>query len=205
MKRTIASLLAIFAAATAHAGSFGGPPPFSNGSPLVTGVDGSYQAVARSTNLTGIIRFQYAGGSQTAAALKNSWVFFVNGQTQHGTVTAAIDRENIAGVLDVNNVSVATNANGSLSLPIVIQSQSASSIGYFNGKLSLNESSGAISGSGQIMPSLPQTNTFVLISTNAAGLEGFSIPITNGSGTSTPTDFKFSGVRTFTGTSASTN
>ena len=107
MKRTIASLLAIFAVATAHAGSFGGPPPFTNGSPLQSGVEGSYQASARGNDVSGIIRFAYnsgglpaISGNSTISTLNNRYVFFVAGTIVSGTIDAAIMDNKIAGVIE---------------------------------------------------------------------------------------------------------
>ena len=72
MKSLAASLALFLAAATVHAGGFGGPPPFTNGSPLPDGVDGSYQASATAPNTTGIIRFKYMNGVQTTNVKENS-------------------------------------------------------------------------------------------------------------------------------------
>ena len=64
MKIPAALLILIVASEYLHASA--GPPPFTNGSPLVSGVDGSYQATARGRNLTGVFRFTYSGGRQTS-------------------------------------------------------------------------------------------------------------------------------------------
>jgi hypothetical protein len=61
----IAASLLILIAFVAYVQASAGPPPFTNGSPLVSGVDGSYQATARGKNLTGVFRFTYANGVQT--------------------------------------------------------------------------------------------------------------------------------------------
>ena len=118
MKSSIAYLLAIFTVATAHAGSFGGPPPFSNGFP--TGIDGSYQASARGTNLSGVIRFYFSGGSQslgtttltagTAEIGKNSWAIFYEGKLYKGLTEANINQADITGILSsVSAVPTAIN------------------------------------------------------------------------------------------------
>jgi hypothetical protein len=192
-----------------------GPAAFRNGSPLVTGVDGSYQATARAENVTGIFRFAYSGGSQTSNQLQNSWIFFVNGQIQRGGVVANIDNSSLDGILDSQGlVSVSTNqTNNSLSLPYVIINQNNSSAGTFQGKLNLKNPSGAFSGSGILMPSLSSTNNIVGISQRSDGefsfngtvpppefLPGAIIVTTNEfispAGTIPNVEFKFRGVRT---------
>jgi hypothetical protein len=77
--------------------AFAGPPPFTNGSPLITGTDGTYQATASGVNLTGVFSFVISGGLQTStsSSVINSWVFFVDGQVVQGPVVAAIDREHV--------------------------------------------------------------------------------------------------------------
>ena len=121
MKIAAASLLLLLAALSAQAGSFAGPPPFTNGSPLVSGVDGMYQATARGKNLTGVFRFTYANGSQTSnpqlptgdtvSSLLtdpyNDYVFFVEGLVYRGLVQANINTSSIAGVLDNGSANVA--------------------------------------------------------------------------------------------------
>lgn len=202
MKRFAASLLAALAAASAaQAGSFG-PPPFSNGSPLVTGVDGSYQASARAQNVTGIFRFQYSSGIQTAASRENSWVFFVNGQVQRGTVTAAIGEGKVSGVLDSLTAGTSTNSNGTIRLPIILLNANNASSGEFNGKMAKD---GSFSGKGQLLPAAAQQNQVVAISqetittTTGASYAGpITITSTNYSssaGSIPPTVFKFRGVR----------
>lgn len=208
MKRSFALLLITFSAATAHAGSFGGPPPFQNGSPLVTGVDGSYQASARSTNVTGIFRFKYADGTQTASASDNSWIFFVNGQVQRGTVVANINGSQLDGVLDSLSAGSSTNSNGTITLPIVFLNANNSSSGNFHGTLKLNSPTGAFSGKGRLMPSPATTNQVIAISTNAFGtITVTNANYTNVAGSIPPTNFKFTGVRTtvLTSSSSSTN
>lgn len=115
MKVAISLFALVLTAAFAQAGSFGGPRPFTNGSTLVTGVDGSYQATARNTNLTGIFRFTYVNGRQasntgfpafntsvTSLLLDpyNDYVFFVEGYTYRGLTQANINGGSISGVLD---------------------------------------------------------------------------------------------------------
>lgn len=211
MKRSFAILLASLATVTVHAGSFGGPPPFTDGSPLVSGVDGSYQASARAKNVAGVFRFQYSGGTQTSSQSRNNWVFFINGQLQRGSTVANINTSKVDGILDTISAGTATNSNGTVSLPIIMINQNNSSSGYFKGKMLKN---GSFNGSGQIMPSPPSTNqvigisqdSFVVGTTTVLG----PITVTNASYTNLPgtisnTPFKFRGVRTTTTVSTSTN
>lgn len=122
MKFAVSLFALVFTAAFAQAGSFGGPPPFTNGSTLVTGVDGSYQATARSTNLTGVFRFTYINGRQTSAAdfpsfdddieslildPYNDYVFFVDGYTYRGLTQANINGNQVGGVLDNGSANAA--------------------------------------------------------------------------------------------------
>ena len=63
----IAASFLVFPTGIVHVYASTGPPPFTNGSPLVSGVDGFYQATARGRNLTGVFRFTYANGVQTSS------------------------------------------------------------------------------------------------------------------------------------------
>ena len=112
MKILAALLVLVLASQYLHASA--GSPPFTNGSPLVSGVDGKYQATARGKNLTGVFRFTYANGSQTSSPQLptgnsvpdlltdpyNDYVFFVRGQVYRGLVQANINVGSVAGVLD---------------------------------------------------------------------------------------------------------
>ncbi len=99
MKRSIVSLLALFAVATAQAGSFG-PPPFTNGSPLTTGVTGTYQASARGNGVSGIIRFSYNSNGNPSTAGFNDYMFFVDGTVVRGVAEVAIMDTTLAGILN---------------------------------------------------------------------------------------------------------
>ena len=94
--------LALFALAisTASAGSLFGPPPFTNGSPLPTGVQGSYQASAVGQGITGIIRFAYNSDGNPSALGNNDYIFFINGTIVTGQTDAAIMTNKIYGVLN---------------------------------------------------------------------------------------------------------
>ena len=94
--------LALFALAisTASAGSLFGPPPFTNGSPLPAGVQGSYQASAVGQGITGIIRFAYNSDGNPSALGNNDYIFFINGTIVTGQTDAAIMTNKIYGVLN---------------------------------------------------------------------------------------------------------
>jgi len=199
------ALLAVTAAS--HAGSFGGPPPFTDMSPLQSGIDGSYQATARGTNLTGIIRFAYSGGVQSPIATANTYAFFVDGNVVSGGVTASITGKDLAGVLGGQDFSVPTNNSGTSQLPIVFIVRGNRANGQFTGQMNLEDKMSAFQGHGNIAPAPSETNSIVLIQTN----NNDGIIITTGNVTSsdvtvtpfivagsniTPTNFTFEGVRT---------
>lgn len=215
--KTLSLLVAtlFFSTIASHAGNMFGPAPFRNGSPLVTGVDGTYQATARSENVTGIFRFAYSGGSQTANARQNSWVFFVNGQVLRGTVEAALDNSSLSGILDSESSGITRDSNGAVTLPIYIFSGANSAAGSFQGNLNLKSPSGAFSGAGQLLPTPPSTNQLTTISreteilgtgSNAIAvlgpIESTNILYTNSGGSMVPVNFKFRGVRTSTSSTA---
>ena len=109
MKAASSLLILIATIGLARAGSFqpaalamAGPPPFTNESPLLSGMDGTYQAVASGVNLTGVFSFVISGGIQTSdqSATINGWVFFVDGNIFQGSVVAAISQTTVAGVLN---------------------------------------------------------------------------------------------------------
>jgi len=130
--KTALSLLVLVASVT-FAKASAGPPPFTNGSPLISGVDGSYQATVRGNNLNGIIRFSYSGGNQTTTTAGNSYAIFVDGQSYTGDVQAAINTDTVGGVLDT---STAVNDN--------------TSSGSFNGTIDQNSAYATFSGKGSI-------------------------------------------------------
>ena len=160
MKIAAASLLLLLAALSAQAGSFAGPPPFTNGSPLVSGVDGMYQATARGKNLTGVFRFTYVNGSQTSNPLLptgetvstlltdpyNDYVFFVEGLVFRGLVQANINTNSIAGVLDNGSANVAVfggTEGGGLGV-------TAFTSGFFTGCMDQNSPYASFSGTGEV-------------------------------------------------------
>jgi hypothetical protein len=205
------SLLAT--AAASFAGSFGGPGPWSDQSPLQSGIDGSYQATARGLNLTGVFRFAYENNVQSPVASANQYSFFVDGQVVTGGVVAAINGKNLAGVLGGQDFSVPTNNNGSTELPLVFIVRGNRANGNFNGQMNLEDPMSAFNGKGKITPSPLETNTVILIQTNQGNFAIASSNITTADitaaqgnvsvvpfvipGSNIPeTDFTFEGVRT---------
>jgi hypothetical protein len=207
----LASALALSPLA-ANAGNMFGPGPFRSGSPLVSGVDGTYQATARAENVTGIFRFAYSGGSQTANARQNNWIFFINGQVMRGNVEAAINTSSIDGILDSESSGMQLDSNGVITLPMYFFSGANAAAGNFRGQLNLKSPSGAFNGTGELLPTPPSTNELTAISREAftttngstffGPIESTNVAWTNSGGTIDRLSFKFRGVRT--STSAST-
>lgn len=211
MKLPVLCTFAILASIGAtHAGSFGGPPPFTDQSPLQSGIDGSYQATARGTNLTGVIRFAYSNGVQSSQATANQYQFFVDGEVVSGGVTASITGKELAGVLGGSDFSVPSNSNGSTELPIVFIVRGNRANGQFTGQMNLEDPMAAFNGKGTIGPAPVETNTVVLIQTNDfnnafifadsnSTIQSQDVTVTpfvvNGSNI-TPSNFTFEGVRT---------
>ncbi|MEI6278742.1 MAG: hypothetical protein WCQ16_05080 [Verrucomicrobiae bacterium] len=103
MKRSIASLIAVFVVASAHAGSFGGPTSLNTSN--VTGAVGRYQATARGNSLTGIIRFSYDANGNPSATTARDYIFFIDGMIVTGSVDAAIMGSKLAGILENGTVA----------------------------------------------------------------------------------------------------
>ena len=119
MKAAFSLLVLLVTINLARAGV--GPPPFKNGSPLQSGTDGTYQAVAEGVNLTGVFSFVISNGIQTSdqSPIINGWVFFVDGNIFQGSVVAAIAEDDVAGILngEVTSRGVPTGTNGIVTLP----------------------------------------------------------------------------------------
>jgi len=188
----------------------GGGGPFSDYSPLQTGIDGTYQATARGANLTGIIKFAYNGGSQTQSPTENNWIFFVGGQIITGSTSAALDDNTVTGILDSQALgSLGGNGDGTIDLPQVIVNNGTSSAGTFEGTIDQNKVGAPFSGEGAVVPSPASTNQIISISGVDITDTNFSIQditvstttITNAAGTIPATAFTFSGYRTSTLTS----
>lgn len=155
------ALLAVSAAS--QAGSFGGPPPFTDLSPLQSGIDGSYQATARGPNLTGVIRFAYQNGVQSPIASANQYAIFVNGIVVSGGVTAAIVNKDIDGVLGGQEFTVPTNESGQTELPLVFIVRGNRANGSFSGTIDLEDRMSAFNGEGFLSSSPDETNSVIFI------------------------------------------
>jgi hypothetical protein len=156
--KTLAASLVLLLAVQISARASAGPPPFTNGSPLVSGVDGMYQATARGKNLTGVFRFTYANGSQTSNPQLptgntvdnlltdpyNDYVFFVEGLVYRGLVQANINTSSIAGVLDNGSANVAIFGDGTMGNILSFTS------GFFNGSMDQNSPFACFHGKGEV-------------------------------------------------------
>lgn len=166
MKKVLSLLALIATVSFAQAGGFGGPPPFTNGSPLISGVDGSYQATARGTNMVGVFRFTYSGGTQTSAPTLptgdtvtnlltdpyNDYVFFVEGLTYRGLVQANINTSSISGVYDNGSPLVAVWGGETGGLGVL-----AFMSGFFQGSMDQQSPYAAFSGTGEVTVNAPET------------------------------------------------
>ena len=105
MKRSLFSLLAILAVATAHAGSFGGPTSLNTSTQ--TGAVGTYQATVRGKNLSGILRFNYNsnGNPVNTATNPSTYVFIIAGMLVTGTDDASLLSGRIAGILETGTIN----------------------------------------------------------------------------------------------------
>lgn len=168
MKVRSLCLAAAFAAtlANVHAGSFGGPPPFTNGSPLQSGVAGTYQASARGSGLSGLILFSYNSSGNPSSTGLNDYIFFVEGTIVSGGVQAAIMTDTLSGVLETPSVPNVP--------PSLVNFDSLG--GYFNGKFDTHSSTYSFKGKGVLQ---------TYIQTSVAGTMN-----------AVAKNFKFSGVRT---------
>jgi len=135
----ILTLLAI-ELTNASAGSLFGPPPFTNGSPLPTGVKGTYQASAVGSGITGIIRFSYNSNGNPSAPGVNDYIFFVNGTIVTGETDASIMTNNIYGILDTPNA---------INPPPTLVSFDALG-GSFNAKINTKSPTYSFKGNGQL-------------------------------------------------------
>lgn len=134
--KTAYSLLALIATiGFAHAGGFGGPPPFTNGSPLTSGVDGTYSGNMTAKNTIGVVRFSYSNNIQTTNLTANSYTVFSEGLVFSGPNQVNIEESSITGVLDRDTSQAFTNTGMT---------------GYFTATLDLNSPSGSFRGDGVI-------------------------------------------------------
>lgn len=153
MKRCILLLTALFAAVSAQAGSFGGPPPFSNGSPLSTGVDGQYSGSIRASNTVGVVRFEFSNNVQSATTnstsnstttfgAANSYTVFSEGLTFTGPLAVSIANTSIAAVMERDDRRGFSNTRAT---------------GDFTAKLQQNSPFGSFKGNGFLQTFLEDT------------------------------------------------
>ena len=182
MKTALSLLVLLVTISFAHAGGLGGPPPFTNGSPLNTGVNGSYQASVRGDNLSGLITFNYTKGVQSTTLTANRWVIFFEGQVFAGNTTVNIMDGNISGILDASTTTPVAIVNSSSSTsPAGSQSVTVTSTapgGFFTGDLDNNSTSGYFKGNGQLSSVITTVTAIVQngITTNSTTTEQVNAP-----------------------------
>ncbi len=145
-------LFSLVTVATLTQGWAFGPAPFRGGSPLASGTDGVYQAVASGPNLTGIFGWAISGGVQAAAvASNNRWVFFVDGNVTTGTTVANLSDGKITGILDPSaDFQIPTDSSQAPILPFIRVLSDRTSQGVFQGNINLKSPTAAFSGSGML-------------------------------------------------------
>ena len=214
MKAAFSLLVLVATIGLARAGSLAGPPPFTNGSPLQSGTDGTYQAVASGTNLTGVFSFVISGGIQTSDsdAVINSWVFFIDGLVVQGQVVAAISKSDVVGVLSggARSTGISTGTNGSLTLPAAFVVPGDTANGTFSGNIALKSPIGAFNGHGTLEGAPTRIDQLVLVTepTQSVVSNGVVVPGNTNAVTVTPiiipgssfaeTRFRFQGTRVST-------
>jgi hypothetical protein len=157
------SLLVLFVTMNvARAGSFAGPPPFTNQSPLQSGTDGTYQAVASGVNLTGVFSFVISGGLQTStsSSVINSWTFFIDGNIVQGPVVAAISQSTVVGILSGGTTQSLPTP---LTFPTAFVVPGNTASGEFRGHISLNSAEGVFGGDGTLQGSPARIDQLVFI------------------------------------------
>ncbi len=137
MKLLAASLLAIFSVASVQAGSFGGPPPFTNGSPLESGVEGTYQGSMRGKGLSGVMVFAYDDNGNPVSGA--SYVIFADGGVYSGSLQANIQNVTLAGVLEAPTAATPPPQTASF---VNTESTGGSFSGKFNTKSAFYSFSG---------------------------------------------------------------
>ncbi len=155
-------MLSVLTAGSLQAGGFGGPPPFTNGSPLPEGTDGVYQASARGKNLSGIISFTHSGGLQEPGG---RWTIFHQGEVFTGSTDTAIMDGKISGVLATafttpvtreDSITTPTYESKTTIEPAAIATGPA---GYFNASLDNGSPTGAFKGKGELTSVAKVTKT----------------------------------------------
>jgi len=176
MKLVVAPVALLLAVASVHAGGFGGPRPFTDQSPLTTGVDGAYTAIARGNNLSGVIRWNYASNRQTTGTpvfllngvlsdVYNEYVMFVNGLAYRGLDAVAINGPTISGVLDNGGVVVPNSSDSSDTSDGLTVLTFLS--GYFNGNADLNSPEFWMKGDGKVQTWTTSTDSTTSVTTSS--------------------------------------
>jgi hypothetical protein len=178
------AMLGLLISAPVQAGSFGGPPPFTNGSPLTSGTDGSYQASVRGKNLSGVVKFAQSGGTQSATG--NSYAVFSNGLLYTGNTDVSIMNSKISGVLLTSGTVTGNTASG-----------------FFNANLDRSSPYGSFKGKGELTTNNGSKTTEVVAVTEET-VGATTTTTTETTNTTNPvneisTDFKIKGARTNTG------
>ncbi len=142
-----------------------GPPPFTNQSPLLSGTDGTYQAVASGVNLTGVFSFVISGGLQTSdqSTTINGWVFFVDGNIFQGSVVAAISQSKVVGILNGGATTLPFETGEPLTLPSAFVVPGNTASGEFSGHIALKSPEGAFGGDGSLEGTPERTDQLVFI------------------------------------------
>jgi len=195
MKLAAVSLIFLAALGSSYAGSFGGPAPFQNGSPLITGTDGVYSGIASAKNLTGIINFAISEGVQSSSTSSrvNGWSFFVDGEVVSGITTATVSNKKVAGVLDQGATTSSDTGSDTLEVPAVIYIPATSTAyGSFNASMDMSSPVASWNGSGKINGAPARVDQLIIIDEFGFSTT-VSIPI-NASGIS-ERSFKISGTR----------
>lgn len=151
-----------------------GPAPFRGGSPLSSGTDGVYQAVATAPNVAGLFSWAISRGSQTtdpvgalARGLNNGWIFFVEGEVFTGSTFANVSEGKVFGILDSDPDPFA------LFPP-------PTATGNFQGEINLKSPIAAFNGSGSIQDLVNPARNFQFrgtrLSTEAGSAEPAQAP-----------------------------
>lgn len=178
LSRSLFALCALGSLASVQAGGFGGPAPFQNGSPLLSGTDGVYQAVASAKNVTGLIGFSILNGYQTSTSAQNTWIMFVDGQVLSGQTSANISGGKVTGVLDTNvSGSFPTNDDGTVDLPIAFVVPGNAGAGEFRANIDLQDPVAAFNGTGTLSGTPSRTDQIVLVSDEPNPITGTWVEI----------------------------
>lgn len=160
MKRLIATFLTVLAAATVHAGSFGGPTSLNTSTE--TGAVGTYQGTLRGNSLSGVLRFAYnssgnptsiTGNVTTWTSNPSTYVIFIDGMVFTGVVDASIQSSKIASVLENG---VVNDPSGNVS-PLFLYYEVPG--GFWNAKINTSSANYFFKGKGSVAINSKETST----------------------------------------------